>query len=85
MFCKLDKINLFYQDIKNKFRAKFPKYFKYFDKNYFDENSHFRKIWNYNEIIYDNLKNYMLFFTNNIYKSMNRTLNSKFIGNAKHF
>ena len=75
-FVKLDKINLFYQDIKNKYGVKFPKYFKYFDKNYFEEKSRFQKIWNYNEIIYDNLNNDMLFITNNICESMNRTLNS---------
>ena len=48
-------------------------------------NIRFNKMWNYNEIIYSNLNNNILFFTNNICKSMNRTLNSKLVGGIKTF
>ena len=50
-FIDLNKIDNFYSQIKDKYRSKFPKYFKYFDKNYINNNSRFSKIWNFNEII----------------------------------
>lgn len=31
-----------------------------------NENSRFKKYWNYNEVIYNNINNHMLFYTNNI-------------------
>ena len=40
-FIPLNKINSFYNEIKDKFRVKFPKYFIYFDKTYFLETSIF--------------------------------------------
>lgn len=84
-FINLNRIESFYDIIKTKYRTKFPKYFKYFDKNYMKVNIRFNKMWNYNEIIYSNLNNNILFFTNNICKSMNRTLNSKLVGGIKTF
>ena len=68
-----------------KYRTQFQKFFKYFDNNYINDNSRFKKYWNYNEVIYNNINNHMLFYTNNIYKSMNRTLNMKFVGGYKTF
>ena len=50
-FIDLNKIDNFYSQIKDKYRSKFPKYFKYFDKNYINNYSRFSKIWNFNEII----------------------------------
>lgn len=38
-------------------------------KNYINENARFYSIWNYNEIIYEQINNDMLFFTNNICES----------------
>ena len=84
-FINLNKIESFYESMKTKYRTKFPIYFKYFDKNYINNNARFNKIWNYNEFIYNNLNNDMLFFTNNICESMNRTLNSKYIVGCKTF
>ena len=45
LLCFIDheKINNFYKDIKNKYRTKFPKYFKYFDANYMNESARFKK------------------------------------------
>lgn len=84
-FINLNRIDSFYDTIKTKYRTKFPKYFNNFDKNYMNANSRFIKMWNYNEIIYSNLNNDMLFFTNNICESMNRALNSKLIWGCKIF
>ena len=50
-----------------------------------NENAHFKKIWNYNDIFVNNMDNHILFYTNNICESMNRTLNMKFIGGCKTF
>ena len=87
LLCFIDheKINNFYKDIKDKYRSKFPKYFKYFDINYMNENARFKKIWNYNDIFMNNMDKHILFYTNNICESMNRTLNMKFIGGCKTF
>ena len=84
-FVDHEKINNFYKDIKDKYRTKFPKYFKYFDANYMNENSRFKKIWNYNDAFSNNMDNHILFYTNNICESMNRTINMKFIGGCKTF
>ena len=35
-FININKIESFYESMKNKYRTKFPNYFKYFDKNYFN-------------------------------------------------
>ena len=62
----LNKVGNFYKDIKNKYSSKFPNYFKYFDKNDINENSNFKRLWNYNKNIYNNINNDLLFYTNNI-------------------
>ena len=82
-FIPLNNIESFYKNIKNKYRCKFPNYFRYLERNYINENSRYQKIWNYNELIYDNLNKDMLFYTNNICESLNRTLNKKYIGGCK--
>ena len=84
-FIPYNKINSFYNELKNKYRVKFPALFKYIDKNYINENSIYSNIWNYNQNIDININNDIMFYTNNICESINRTLNSKFVGGCKTF
>ena len=84
-FIHLNKIDNFYNEIKNKYRVKFPKFFKYFDNNYIKENSIYSIIWNYIEYISNNTNNDIMIYTNNIYESINRSLNSIFFWLLQNF
>ena len=59
-FINLNNIESFYDSMKTKYRSKFPNYFKYFDKYYINNNARFNKIWNYNEVIYNNLNKLLI-------------------------
>ena len=82
-FIPLNNFKTFYKLILDKYRCKFPSFFKYFDKNYIKGRVLDKKQWNYNNIITNNLNNDILFYTNNIVESFNNNLNKKFIGFAK--
>ena len=82
-FIPLNNFKTFYKLILDKYRCKFPSFFKYFDKNYIKGRVLDKKHWNYNNIITNNLNNDILFYTNNIVESFNNNLNKKFIGFAK--
>ena len=81
LLCFVDITNIknFYNEIKYKYRVKFPKFFKYFDKFYLSSKPFCDLDWNYNTSILNNENNDILFFTNNICESANLILNSKFI------
>ena len=82
-FIPLNNFKEFYKLILDKYRCKFPVFFKYFEKNYIKGRVLDKKQWNYNNIITNNLNNDLLFYTNNIVESFNNNLNKKFIGFAK--
>lgn len=82
-FIPLNKIDGFFKLIKDKYRTKFPKFFKYFERNYINGSVLAIKSWNYNTIISNNINNDILFYTNNIVESFNYNLNIKFIGFCK--
>ena len=66
--------------------ALFPKFIKYFYKNFFISFPLNKMIWlydQYNFLLYEDVN--LLFFTNNIVESCNRTLNNHYIGNIKSF
>lgn len=81
IFTNRDSISTFYNEIKYKYKAKFPDFFKYFDKFYFKNKPFSELDWNYGSINRADSK--IIFYSNNICESCNRTLNSKFIGSSK--
>jgi len=80
-FINRDSISIFYNEIKYKYKAKFPDFFKYFDKFYFKNKPFSELDWNYGSINRADSK--IIFYSNNIWENCNRTLNSKFIGSCK--
>ena len=65
-FVPLNKFDYLYELIKGKYRSKFSKFFKYFDKNYIKGKVLDKKKWNYSNILLSNLNNDIIFYTNNI-------------------
>ena len=82
-FIPFNNFDGFYKLILDKFRCKFPAFFKYFNKNYIKGKLLDKKQWNYGNIISKNFNNDILFYTNNIVESFNNNLNNKFIGFTK--
>ena len=82
-FISYAKIDFFYKLIKNKYNKSYFNFFIYFEKYYLSFKKFSKEIWNYNNIIFNNLNNNIIFFTNNICESFNRTLNKKYIGYCK--
>ena len=82
-FIPYAKIDSFYKLIKNKYNKSYPEFFIYFEKYYLSSKKFSKEIWNYSNIIFNNLNNNIIFFTNNICESFNRTLNKKYIGYCK--
>ena len=80
IFILYAKIDSFYKLIKNKDNKSYPDFFIYFEKYYLYSKKFSKEIWNYSNIIFNNLINNIIFFTNNICESFNRTLNKKYIG-----
>ena len=81
-----DIINYF-ELIREKYYSIFPKFIKYFYKNFFIAFPMNKLLWNY-YYYYSNLfynDNQLLFFTNNVVESCNRSLNSFYIGGIKNF
>ena len=79
-----DIINYF-ELIREKYYSIFPKFNKYFYKNFFIAFPMNKLLWNYyylNSIYNDNQ---LLFLTNNVVESCNRTLNSFYIKRYKKF
>jgi hypothetical protein len=58
-------------------------FFKYYQKQYIRNKYFDISKWNYNTLIENKLDNQILFYTNNIVESYNRTLNKKYIGYCK--
>mgnify|MGYP002624394402 CR=1 FL=1 len=77
-FIEVNNIDSFYEEIKYKYSAKFTKFFKYFENFYFKKKPFSDKCWNYHHEHFNDDNN-IIFYTNNIVESCNRTLNSKFI------
>ena len=42
-----------------------------------------KKIWNFSQVISNNINNDLIFYTNNIVESFNSVLNKKFVGFCK--
>ena len=82
-FIPLNKLDSFYKLIVNKYRVKFPKFFKYFNKNYINGRIFDKTIWNYSNVILNSLNNDIIFFTNNIVESFNSIINKKLVGFCK--
>ena len=69
--------------LKKKYNTQFKKFFKFFDKNYINNKNFDKSMWNYNYLIINNIDDKILFYTNNIVESFNRTLNKKYVGMYK--
>ena len=84
-FMPNNKIKNFYQLIKQKYLNSFKEFFKYFDKYYINSNFFTIDIWNYNKVILNHIndRDSIIFFTNNICESFNRSINKKYIGYCK--
>ena len=69
-FIPFEKIDKFYEKLKNKYYDEFKKFFKYHEKTYFKNKPFNDKMWNYNNFIIEQKNNRIndniLFFTNNI-------------------
>ena len=69
--------------IKLKYFEDNKSFFKYFEKYYINEKKFKIEFWNYTNVINNNINHTIIFFTNNICESFNRTLNKKYIGYCK--
>ena len=75
---------LFYKLIKEKYNSNNKNFFSYFEKYYLKNNKFKKEMWNYSKVILNNINNNnLIFYTNNICESFNRTLNKKYIGYCK--
>ena len=84
-FVNFNKINEYYELIRNKFKKDFPKFFEYFKKYYLKSKPFSDKCWNYNKLEKEGINIEKKFFTNNFVESCNRTLNQHYIGGIKTF
>ena len=82
-FIPLNYFDSFYKLIYNKYQVKFPKFFIYFKKNYINGKIFDKSIWNYTNVINNNINNDIIFFTNNIVESFNSIINKKLVGFCK--
>ena len=82
-FIPLNYFDSFYKLIYNKYQVKFPKFFIYFKKNYINGKIFDKTIWNYTNVINNNINNDIIFFTNNIVESFNSIFNKKLVGFCK--
>ena len=83
IFIPYAKIDSFFKLIKNKYNKSYSDFFIYFENYYLSSKKFSKVIWNYCNIIFNNLNNNIIFFTNNICESFNMTLNKKYIGYCK--
>jgi len=82
-FIPLSIVEDFYEKINQKYGKKYKNFFKYFQKQYITNKYFDISKWNYNTLIENNLDNQILFYTNNIVESFNKTLNKKYLGYCK--
>ena len=82
-FVKRDTISEFFNKIKLKYNNDYSKFLKKFEKNYFKCKPYNELYWNYNSALINNLDNSIMFYTNSICESYNRTLNLRFVGSCK--
>lgn len=73
-FVKRETITEFFNKIKNKYNNNYSSFLKKFEKTYFKSNPFNGLYWNYNPALINNLDNSIMFYTNNICESYNRTL-----------
>ena len=76
----------YFELIRAKYMAIYPKFIKYFYINFFSFFPLNKMIWlygQYNLLLYEDID--LLFFTNNIVEFYNRKLNNLYIGNIKSF
>lgn len=86
LFIDTNNIEKYYNKIINAYKNDFYKFIKYFYINYFNRFPFSERIWNYsiiNMMLIDNPN--IIFYTNNLVKSTNRTLNNKYRGICKTF
>ena len=86
LFLPLSYTQDYFELIRKKHMTIFPKFIKYFYKNFFMSFPLNRMIWvydQYNMLLFEDPE--LLFFTNNIVESCNRTLNKHYLGNVKSF
>jgi len=85
-FVPLEQLDEFFNLIVTKYKDRYLDFLNYFYKTYIKNNKDgifSPNNWNYNTLIVNNINNNILFFTNNITESFNRTLNKKYIGFTK--
>ncbi len=81
-FIKRDKIENFYKEIKQNYRNnKFSNFFKYFTRNWMG-NRYPKTIWNYYDVLKDEIDAKYFQYTNNISENINRYINS-FLNRSK--
>ena len=70
----------FFNKIKRKYNKKdFSNLLTKFENTYFNSKPFDDLSWNYNSALINNLDNSIMFYTNNICESYNRTLNLRFV------
>ena len=86
LFLPLSYTQEYFELIRNKYMTIYPEFIKYFYKNFFMSFLLNKMIWvydQYNMLLFEDPE--LLFFTNNIVESCNRTINNLYLGNVKSF
>ena len=85
LFIDNEKVDDFFQMIKNKYYNSNENFFKYFENNYMNNHILKNREWNYFNFIKNESDINKYFFTNNVCESLNRTLNSFYKYSKKNF
>ena len=85
LFIDSDKIEDFFEIIKNKYYEGFKRFIDYFEKTYMHNNPFNDRQWNYSNFLKNEEDTKKYFYTNNVCESLNRTINSFFKYSRKTF
>ena len=76
LFIDSDKIEDFFEIIKNKYYEGFKRFIDYFEKTYMHNNPFNDRQWNYSNFLKNEEDNRKYCYTNNVCESLNSTINS---------
>ena len=85
LFIDNDKVDDYFKMIKDKYFYSNKNFFKYFENNYMKNKILKNREWNYYNFIKKETDINKYFFTNNVCKSLNRTLNGFYKYSKKNF
>ena len=85
LFIDNDKIEYFFDLIKNKYYGGYKRFIDYFEKTYMHNIPFNNRQWNYSNFLKNEDDTRKYFFTNNVCESLNRTINSFYKYSKKTF